>query len=68
MDVLGALPLTVELDGVLYCHATEYDAAGAGARMLAAGWPDERSVGGALTDPVEPLVVTRIFEDLARSG
>ena len=23
---------------------------------------------GALTDPVEPIVVTRIFEDLARSG
>jgi predicted phosphodiesterase len=141
---LGGLPLTIELDGVLYCHATprrddemvtrlssperwaevlagvthglvvaghthqqddrrvgevrfvnagsvglpyegdgaarwlwiadgrpelrrtEYDAAAAGARILAAGWPDERSVGGALTDPVEPMVVTRIFEDLAR--
>lgn len=36
--------------------------------MLAAGWPDARSIGGALTDPVEPLVVTRIFEELARSG
>jgi predicted phosphodiesterase len=143
---LGALPLTLEIDGVLYCHAsprrddemltrlstaerweaalagvpaglvvaghthqqddrvvgnvrfvnagsvglpyegdgaarwlwvaggepelrrTEYDAAAAGARILAAGWPDARSVGGALTDPVEPLVVTRIFEDLARSA
>ena len=142
---LGELPLTVELDGVLYCHAsprrddemltrlstperweaalagvaaglvvgghthqqddrtaggvrfvnagsvglpyegdgaarwlwvaggdpdlrhTAYDAAAAGERMLAAGWPDERSVGGALTDPVEPIVVTRIFEDLARA-
>jgi predicted phosphodiesterase len=141
---LGALPLTVELDGVLFCHAgprrddemltrlstperwadalsgvaaglvvaghthqqddrvvgavrfvnagsvglsyegdgaarwlwiadgepelrhTAYDAARAGARMLAAGWPDERSIGAALTDPVEPMVVTRIFEDLAR--
>jgi len=139
---LGALPLTVELDGVLYCHAsprrddemltrlspderyaaaladvttavvvaghthqqhersvtgvryvnagsvglpyegdgaarwlwvadgepafrsTTYDAAGAGRRMLRAGWPDGRSVSGALTDPVDPLVVTRIFEDL----
>ena len=145
-EALGELPLTVELDGVLYCHAepaprrrdahpaldggalgggargrpaglvvaghthqqddravgdvrfvnagsvglpyegdgaarwlwvadgepelrqTEYDAARRGARILDAGWPDERSVGGALTDPVEPLVVTRIFEDLARSG
>ena len=140
---LGALPLTVELDGVLYCHAsprrddemltrlspderyaaaladvtaavvvaghthqqhertvagvryvnagsvglpyegdgaarwlwvadgepafrsTTYDAAGAGRRMLRAGWPDGRSVGAALTDPVDPLVVTRIFEDLS---
>ena len=140
---LGALPLTVELDGVLYCHAsprrddemltrlspderyaaalagvtapvvvaghthqqhertvagvryvnagsvglpyegdgaarwlwvadgepafrsTTYDAAGAGRRMLRAGWPDGRSVSGALTDPVDPLVVTRIFEDLS---
>ena len=140
---LGALPLTLELDGVLYCHAsprrddemltrlspderyaaaladvtaavvvaghthqqhertvagvryvnagsvglpyegdgaarwlwvadgepafrsTTYDAAGAGRRMLRAGWPDGRSVGGALTDPVDPLVVTRIFEDLS---
>ena len=139
---LGALPLTLELDGVLYCHAsprrddemltrlspderyaavladvttavvvaghthqqhersvtgvryvnagsvglpyegdgaarwlwvadgepafrsTTYDAAGAGRRMLRAGWPDGRSVSGALTDPVDPLVVTRIFEDL----
>jgi predicted phosphodiesterase len=139
---LGGLPLTVELDGVLYCHAsprrddevvtrissrerwaaalagvtarlvvaghthqqddrvvggvrfvnagsvglpyegdgaarwlwvadgepvlrhTAYDAAGAGARMLEAGWPDEQSVGAALVDPVEPMVVTRIFEAL----
>jgi predicted phosphodiesterase len=139
---LGRLPLTVELDGVLYCHAsprrddeivtrissrerwagalagvtarlvvaghthqqddrvvggvrfvnagsvglpyegdgaarwlwvaggepvlrhTAYDAAGAGARMLEAGWPDEQSVGAALVDPVEPMVVTRIFEEL----
>ena len=144
---LGALPLTVELDGVLYCHASprrddemltrlstpERWAGGArrraGAGLVVAGhthqqddrtvdhvrfvnagsvglpyegdgaarwlWiaggepelrahrvrprrrgrahargrlADERSVGGALTDPVEPIVVTRIFEDLARSG
>jgi predicted phosphodiesterase len=55
-------------DGRPELRHTAYDAAAAGARMLAAGWPDERSVGGALTDPVEPIVVTRIFEDLARSG
>ena len=52
-------------DGEPELRRTEYDAAGAGARILAAGWPDERSVGGALVDPVEPMVVTRIFEDLA---
>jgi predicted phosphodiesterase len=141
---LGQLPLTVELDGVLYCHAsprrddelltrlsaaerwedaladveaglvvaghthqqddravgsvrfvnagsvglpyegdgaarwlwvadgepelrhTAYDAAGAGARMLEAGWPDEQSVSAALIDPVDPIVVTRIFEDMPR--
>jgi putative phosphoesterase len=141
---LGALPLTLELDGVLYCHATPrrddemvtristpehwatvlggtrpglvvaghthqqddrqvgdvrfvnagsvglpyegdgaarwlwvadgqpeprqttYDAVKAGERMLAAGWPDARSIGGALIDPVEPLVVTEIFEEIAR--
>jgi predicted phosphodiesterase len=53
-------------DGEPELRHTEYDAARAGARMLEAGWPDERSVGGALVDPVEPIVVTRIFEDLAR--
>jgi predicted phosphodiesterase len=55
-------------DGQPELRQTTYDAAGAGGRSLAAGWPDERSVAGALTDPVEPIVVTRIFEDLARSG
>jgi predicted phosphodiesterase len=51
--------------GVPDLRRTPYDAAGAGARMLAAGWPDERSIGAALVEPVEPIVVTRIFEDLA---
>jgi predicted phosphodiesterase len=51
--------------GVPELRHTAYDADGAGARMLAAGWPDERSVAAALVDPVEPIVVTRIFEDLA---
>ena len=40
-----------------------YDAAGAGTRMLAAGWPDERSSRAALIEPVEPIVITRIFEE-----
>ena len=54
-------------DGVPSPRATAYDAARAGARMLAAGWPDERSLGAALLDPVDPAVVTRIFEELARA-
>ena len=33
-------------------------------RMLGAGWPDARSIGAALIDPVEPIVVTRLFEEL----
>jgi predicted phosphodiesterase len=54
-------------DGVPDLRTTAYDAAGAGHRILAAGWPDERSVGAALVEPVEPIVVTKIFEDLATS-
>lgn len=52
-------------DGVPELRQTPYDAARAGARMLASGWPDERSVNAALVEPVEAIVVTRIFEDLA---
>jgi predicted phosphodiesterase len=52
-------------DGVPELGQTEYDAAGAGGRMLSAGWPDERSISAALIEPVEPITVTRIFEDLA---
>jgi predicted phosphodiesterase len=52
-------------DGVPQARQTTYDAAGAGNRILEqAGWPDARSVGAALIEPVEPMVVTRIFEDL----
>ena len=50
-------------DGEPTLNATPYDAAAAGRRMLAeAGWPDERSIGAALIDPVDPTIVTRIFE------
>jgi putative phosphoesterase len=52
-------------DGVPELRSTAYDAAPAGERMLAAGWPDEESIRAALIDPVEPIVVTRIFEDRA---
>jgi putative phosphoesterase len=44
---------------------TPYDAAGAGRRMLATGWPDTRSIEAALIAPVDPIVITRIFEKLA---
>ena len=54
-------------DGAPAARRTPYDAAGAGARMLAAGWPDERSIGASLIDPVEPIEVTRIFEEIARA-
>jgi hypothetical protein len=53
------------VDGVPDLRSTAYAAAAAGERMLAAGWPDERSIGAALIDPVEPIVVTRIFEEHA---
>jgi predicted phosphodiesterase len=51
--------------GVPELRSTAYDAGQAGERMLAAGWPDERSIRAALIDPVEPMVVTRFFEDSA---
>ena len=53
-------------EGVPELRRTTYDAVAAGTRMLAAGWPDEDSVRGALIDPVEPAVVTELFEQLAR--
>lgn len=49
-------------NGVPDLRTTAYDAASAGARFLANGWPDEQSVRAALIDRVEPIVVTRIFE------
>ncbi|HEX8207108.1 MAG TPA: metallophosphoesterase family protein [Solirubrobacteraceae bacterium] len=55
-------------DGEPSLRSTSYDAAGAGRRMLEAGWPDARSVNASLVDPVDPMVVTRIFEDVARGA
>ncbi|HEX5781735.1 MAG TPA: metallophosphoesterase family protein [Solirubrobacteraceae bacterium] len=52
-------------DGAPDLRATAYDAAAAGRRMLAAGWPDELSINAALIEPVEPIEVTRIFEERA---
>jgi hypothetical protein len=33
--------------------------------MQESGWPDNLSVPAALIDPVDPDVITRIFEDRA---
>jgi predicted phosphodiesterase len=50
-------------DGEPTLNATPYDAKAAGRRMLEeAGWPDERSLSAALIDPVDPMVVTKLFE------
>jgi len=50
-------------DGVPELRRTEYDSLAAGRRMLAA-WPDARSLNASLVEPVEPMVVTEIFEGL----
>lgn len=52
-------------DGVPELRSTAYDAAAAGRRMLAAGWPDERSITASLIEPVPAIEVTRFFEELA---
>jgi putative phosphoesterase len=50
-------------DGVPDLRRTAYDARAAGARILEAGWPDQDSIKASLVDPVDPMVVTRLFED-----
>jgi putative phosphoesterase len=52
-------------DGIPHLRQTDYDAAAAGARILATDWPDEDSVKAALTDPIDAIEVTRQFEDTA---
>src|SRR5262249_30009695 len=52
-------------DGTPELRSTEYDAKGAGERILAAGWPDERSYAASLTDPVDPREITELFEQRA---
>ena len=49
-------------DGSPDLRSTPYDGAAAGRRMLAAGWPDQRSIAGGLIEPVEPMFVTKLFE------
>jgi hypothetical protein len=55
-------------DGVPGLRRTAYDAAGAGRRMLASGWPDARSIGAALTEPVDPAFITKLFEERATAA
>jgi predicted phosphodiesterase len=62
----GAARWVWVVDGAPELRSTAYDAKAAGTRMLAAGWPDERSVRGALVDPVAPTFVTELFEQRAR--
>jgi diadenosine tetraphosphatase ApaH/serine/threonine PP2A family protein phosphatase len=50
-------------DGVPDLRHTPYDAQAAGAKILAAGWPDQQSITASMVEPVDPMFVTRLFED-----
>jgi predicted phosphodiesterase len=50
-------------DGVPELRKTAYDAKAAGERMRDR-WPDVRSIGAALIEPMEPTEITKIFESL----
>jgi predicted phosphodiesterase len=50
-------------DGVPELRRTAYDGRAAGERMRER-WPDVRSIGAALIEPIEPIEITRIFESL----
>jgi putative phosphoesterase len=52
-------------DGIPHLRQTGYDAAAAGARILATDWPGEDSVRAALNEPIDAIEVTRQFEDAA---
>jgi predicted phosphodiesterase len=52
-------------DGVPALRRTEYDAGGAGRRILAAGWPDAQSTAAALTEPLPAIEITELFEQRA---
>jgi putative phosphoesterase len=51
------------VDGTPELRRTEYDGAAAGRRMLGSGWPDRRSIDAALIDPVDPMFITKLFEE-----
>lgn len=50
-------------DGVPELRQTAYDGRAAGERMRER-WPDVRSIGAALIEPIEASEITRIFESL----
>lgn len=52
-------------NGVPELRRTAYDHVTAGRRMLDAGYPDVESIEGSLVEPVEAIVVTRLFEQQA---
>jgi putative phosphoesterase len=54
-------------DGVPESRFTAYDHVAAGMRMRASGYPDPDSIEAALIEPVEAIVVTRLFEEQADS-
>jgi predicted phosphodiesterase len=54
-------------DGVPELRSTAYDHVAAGVRMRESGYPDPDSIEAALIDPVEAIVVTRLFEQTAIS-
>jgi predicted phosphodiesterase len=63
----GAARWLLVVDGEPELRRTAYEAAAAGAHMLDTGWPDERSIGAALIDPIEPIIVTNLFEESTRA-
>jgi putative phosphoesterase len=52
-------------DGVPELRRTAYDHVAAGTRMRATGYPDADSIEASLIEPVEAMVVTRLFEQSA---
>jgi putative phosphoesterase len=52
-------------DGVPELRQTVFDHVGSGTRILASGWPDEQSTQAALVEPMEAILITRLFEERA---
>lgn len=50
-------------NGVPELRCTAYDHLAAGIRMRDTGYPDSGSIDGSLIEPVEAIVVTRLFEE-----